>query len=149
MPEVLSQSARPSRAHTRVARGLLVWLVVMLGLLAWALMLRVLQCGSHRELGWLLDHVCSFRGLGTLVLVVDALLMAALIWQTAQYDPLKELRPPAQGWRRPASVFTASVRALRHERTPHRLKHRFSFWVLLALVVAFSYLVVFSPFLFW
>jgi hypothetical protein len=147
MPEALSPAARPSRTHTTVALGLLAWLVVMLGLLAWALMLRVLQCGSHRDLGWLLNHLCSFRGLGSAVLFIDAVLMGTLIWQTAQYDT--EPRTAARGLGRPAAAFSASVRALRHKHTPHRLKHRFSFWVLMLLVLAFSYLVVFSPFLFW
>lgn len=152
MAEVLP-SARPSptRVHTGLAWGLIAWLVVMMGLLAWALMLRVLQCGSHRELGWLLDHVCSFRGLGSFVLACDAVLMAALIWHTAQYDPfsLMPLQEPARGWRKPPALFMASVRALRVEHTPHRLKHRVSFWALLALVLAFSYVVLFSRFLFW
>lgn len=138
---------RPTRTHSAVAYGKLLWFVVIAALLAWALILRTLQCGSHTGHDWFIDHVCSFRGLGSLVLVIDFVLLAAMVWFTAQYDP--EDGKSSLSMRKPAAMFMASTRAVRRKSTPHRHKHRFSFWMFVLLMVAFTYLVLFSHFLFW
>jgi uncharacterized protein (DUF2235 family) len=138
----------PTGWHTFFAGAVVVWLLLMVGVLAWALFIRLEGCSQHPQFGSMLDFVCNFRALGTTLLATYLGLVSTLIWHTAKYDPVRNEPESRRSVRSPLAVYRASYRALRVPNTPHRIAHRLGFWTLLITVASFIYLVEVSQFVF-
>lgn len=129
---------RPSAGHTAAAWFKLAWLGIVASGAGFIAFRRAFGCFGEDGL-W--GYACSFRMAGLTLLIVDFLSLWTLLWFAAGYDTDPSEADKSSMIRRPHVMLMAAARASRQRSTPHRWKHRIGFWIFVAMVGGFAYLV--------